>query len=124
MISASAETQDPKLNGGRRDGDGLARAVRICLERAGLQAGDIGAVVAGGSWTRNARQAETAALRTVFGNALPPLHATVGQTGFLPAAGALFALSAGVRLAAEAGHVLVMGSDVTGPHAAMIISRP
>lgn len=124
VISASAETQDPKLNGGRRDGDGLARAVRICLERAGLQARDIGAVVAGGSWTRNARQAETAALCTVFGNALPPLHATVGQTGFLPAAGALFGLSAGVRLAARAGHVLVLGSDVTGPHAAMIISRP
>src|SRR5690606_15661523 len=76
VISAAAETQDPKLNGGRRDGDGLARAARICLERAGLKAGDIGAVVAGGSWTRNARQAETAALRTVFGNALPPLHAT------------------------------------------------
>ena len=124
VISAAAETQDPKLNGGRRDGDGLARAMRLCLERAGLQAGDIGAVVAGGAGTRTARQAETAALRAVFGNALPPLHATAGQTGFLPAAGALFGLAAGVRLAPEARHVLVMGSDVTGPHAAMIISRP
>lgn len=124
VISASAETQDPKLNGCRRDGDGLARAVRICLERSRLRPADIGAVVAGGSWMRIAQQAETSALRTVFGNAVPPLHATIRQTGFLPAAGALFGLATGVRLVSETGHVLVMGSDVTGPHAAMIISRP
>ena len=123
LISAVAETQDPKLNGGRRDGDGLARAVRLCLERSSLRTADIGAVVAGGSWTRVARQAEMSALRAVFGNAVPPLHSPVGQTGFLPAAGALFGLAAGVRLVAGAGHVLVMGSDVTGPHTAMIISR-
>lgn len=124
VISASAETQDPKLNGCRRDGDGLARAVRMCLERIGLRPADIGAVVAGGSWTRIAQQAEMSALRSVFGNANPQLHSTIEQTGFLPAAGALFGLAAGVRLLSEVEHVLVMGSDVTGPHAAMIISRP
>lgn len=124
VISASAETQDPKLNGCRQDGDGLARALRLCLDRARLEPAAIGAVVAGGAWTAAARQAEAAALRAVFGTALPPLHATAGQTGFLPAAGALFGVAAGVRLAAEARHVLVMGSDVTGPHAAMIVSRP
>lgn len=125
VISAVAEMQDPKLNGGRRDGDGLARAMRFALDRAGLRPADIGAVVAGGSWTRIARQAEMAALRHVFGSVLPPVHSTVEQTGFLPAAGPLFGITAGMRLIAggSAAHILVMGSDVTGPHAAMIISR-
>ena len=126
VIAAVAETQDPKLNGCRRDGDGVARAVRLCLERAGFQRDDIRAVVAGGSWTRTSQQAEMAALRNVFGNAMPPIYATVEQTGFLPAAGALFGLAAGVRLVADgsARHVLITGSDITGPHAAMIISHP
>ena len=38
------------LAGGRRDGAGLARAVRQCLHRSGLDAADIGAVAASGSF--------------------------------------------------------------------------
>lgn len=127
VISAVAETQDPKLAGGRRDGDGLARAAALCLARAGLSADDIGAVVASGAWTAAAQEVQRAALRATFGDGVPPVRSVVGQTGFLPAAGALLDIAAAVRLAGEGravGHVLVMGSDITGPHAAMIVSRP
>lgn len=127
VISSVAETQDPKLAGGRRDGEGLARAVRQCLARAGLGPDEIGAVVAAGSWTAAAQAAERAALRAVFGNAMPQLHAAVGQTGLLPAAGPLLNVCAAIALLRGGEgpeHVLVVGSDVTGPHAAMIVSRP
>jgi len=127
VIAAVAETQDPKLAGGRRDGEGLARAAALCLARAGLSADDIGAVVASGAWTAAAQEAQRAALRATFGDGVPPVRSVVGQTGFLPAAGALLDIAAAVRLAGEeraVGHVLVMGSDITGPHAAMIVSRP
>lgn len=127
VISAAAETQDPKLAGGRRDGAGLARAAHLCLERAGLHPADIGAVVAAGSWTAAAQAAEQAALRAVFGGAAPPVHSVIAQTGFLPAAGALLSIAAAVALLgrhADVNHVLVAGSDVTGPHAALVVSRP
>jgi 3-oxoacyl-[acyl-carrier-protein] synthase II len=143
LLSSVVETQDPKLAGGRRDGDGLARAVRLCLQRAGLHAGDIGAVVATGSWTAAAQAAELAALRAVFGEETPPVHSVVEQVGLLPAAGALFNIAAAIQLLQHGhparspaiagtsihkqrgaiGHILVMGSDITGPHAAMIVSR-
>lgn len=144
LLSSVVETQDPKLAGGRRDGEGLARAVRLCLQRAGLHADDIGAVIATGSWTAAAQAAELAALGVVFGENTPPVHSVVGQVGLLPAAGALFNIAAAIQLLKHGhparppavagrnickeqgavGHVLVMGSDITGPHAAMIVSRP
>ena len=77
--------------------------------------------------TAAAQEAQRAALRAIFGDGVPPVRSVVGQTGFLPAAGALLDIAAAVRLAGEGravGHVLVMGSDITGPHAAMIVSRP
>lgn len=130
VVSAVAETQDPKLAGGRRDGEGLARAVALCLRRAWLFPDDIGAVVTSGTWTAATREAQLAALRTTFGEGVPPVRSVVGQTGFLPAAGALLDIAVAARLVSgdAAGpavdHVLVMGSDITGPHAAMIVSRP
>lgn len=130
VVSAVAETQDPKLAGGRRDGEGLARAIALCLRRAWLFPDDIGAVVTSGTWTAATQEAQLAALRTTFGDGVPPVRSVVGQVGFLPAAGALLDIAAAVRLVrGEAAgpavdHVLVMGSDITGPHAAMIVSRP
>lgn len=126
VISAAAETQDPKLAGGRRDGAGLARAIAACLAQSGLERGDIGAVVATGSWTAAAQQAEKAALAAVFGGAGRLPRSVVEQTGFLPAAGPLLNAGAAVamlRADRALRHVLVMGSDMTGPHAALIVSR-
>lgn len=127
VISAVAETQDPKLAGGRRDGDGLARAIRECLRRAGLDASEIGAVVAAGSLTAAAQGAGLRALDAVFGGAVPELRSPVGQTGFLPAAGPLLDICTAIGLlrADDAvRHILVAGSDITGPHAALVVSRP
>jgi 3-oxoacyl-[acyl-carrier-protein] synthase II len=127
VISAVAETQDPKLAGGRRDGEGLSRAIRECLRRAGLDAGEIGAVVAAGSWTAAAQAAGLRALHEIFGSTLPALRSPVGQTGFLPAAGPLLDICTAIGLLRENAtirHVLVAGSDITGPHAALIVSRP
>ncbi len=127
VISAVAETQDPKLAGGRRDGAGPARAIATCLAQAGLRREDIGAVVASGSWTAAAQAAEKAALAATFGAGVPPVHSVVGQAGFLPAAGPLLNICAAVatlRADPALRHVLAMGSDVTGPHAALIVSRP
>ena len=126
VISATAETQDPKLAGGRRDGDGLARAIGECLRRSGLDTGDIGAVVASGSWTAAAQQAEKTALAAVFGNEGRPPRTVIEQTGFLPAAGPLLNVGAAVamlRADRTLRHVLVMGSDMTGPHATLVVSR-
>ena len=123
-ISAVAETQDPKLAGGRRDGAGLARAIRQCLDRAGLEPGAIGAVVAPGGWTARSQAGEQAAIGAVFGPGAPPVRSPLAQTGFLPAAGPLLNLTAALTELDQAEHVLALGSDVTGPHAAMIISRP
>ena len=127
VVSAVAEAQDPRLAGGRRDGAGLARAVAQCLARAGTDAADIGAVVTAGSWTAAAQRAERTALAAVFGAEVPPVRSVVEQTGFLPAAGPLLDICAAVSLLRAdhaIRHVLVMGSDVTGPHAALVISRP
>ncbi len=127
VITAMAETQDPRLAGGRRDGAGLARAIRICLAQAGLEGEDIGGIVASGSWTSAAQQGERAALAAVFGGKPPPVRSTIEQTGFLPAAGPLANICAALamlRADHALQHVLVTGSDVTGPHAALIVSRP
>jgi len=127
VISASAETQDPKLAGGLSDGNGLARAVRQCIKRAGIAAGDIGAVIATGSWTASAQKAERAAIAAVLGTDAAPPCSVIEQTGFLPAAGPLLNIGAAIaklRTDDRVRHVLVMGGDVTGPHSAFIVSRP
>ena len=127
VISASAETQDPKLAGGLSDGNGLARAVRQCIKRAGIAAGDIGAVIATGSWTASAQKAERAAIAAVLGTDAAPPCSVIEQTGFLPAAGPLLNIGAAItKLRTDdcLRHVLVMGGDVTGPHSAFIVSRP
>lgn len=126
-ISAVSETQDPKLAGVRRDGEGLVRAVRQCLVSADIAANEIDAIVASGSWTVSARKAEQTALATVLGANVPAIESVIAQTGFLPAAGPLLNICAGIaKLQADSRvrNVLVLGSDVTGPHAAFIVSRP
>jgi 3-oxoacyl-[acyl-carrier-protein] synthase I len=69
----------------RADGDGLARAIAMALEDAGLQPVDVGMIVAHGNGTRQSDASEAAALRTVFGTAMPPV------TGFKWAFGHLIA---------------------------------
>jgi len=73
------------LFGVRPDGDGLARAIEAALHDAGLQAAEVGMVVAHGNGTPGSDASEAAALSRVFGSDMPPV------TGFKWAAGHLFA---------------------------------
>ena len=69
----------------RADGDGLVRAIGMALEDAGLAPADVGMIVAHANGTRQSDASEAAALRTVFGSAMPPV------TGFKWAFGHLIA---------------------------------
>ena len=86
----------------RDDGDGLARAIGDALHDAKLGPADIGMVVAHGNGTRQSDASEAAALRRVFGAAMPPVTAFKWSIGHLIAAAgtietviALAALAAG-----------------------------
>jgi 3-oxoacyl-(acyl-carrier-protein) synthase len=74
-------------------GEGAAKAMSNALRRAGLASSEIGYVNAHGTGTRNNDLAEAKALRTVFGDVLPPVSSTKGFFGHaLAASGAIEAL--------------------------------
>ena len=58
----------------RADGDGLARAIALALDDAGLRAADVGMIVAHGNGTRQADASEARALRAIFGAAAAARH--------------------------------------------------
>ena len=70
----------------RDDGDGLARAIGQALEDATLKPTDIGMVVAHGNGTPQSDVSEAAAIRRVFGPAVPPVTAFKWALGHLIAA--------------------------------------
>jgi 3-oxoacyl-[acyl-carrier-protein] synthase-1 len=70
----------------REDGDGLARAIGEALHDARLGPADVGMIVAHGNGTRQSDASEAAALRRVFGDAVPPLTAFKWSIGHLIAA--------------------------------------
>jgi 3-oxoacyl-[acyl-carrier-protein] synthase-1 len=86
----------------REDGDGVERAIRAALADARLAPADVGMIVAHGNGTRLSDASEAAALRRVFGGAMPPVTAMKWAFGHLIAAAgiletviALHALRAG-----------------------------
>jgi 3-oxoacyl-[acyl-carrier-protein] synthase-1 len=70
----------------RDDGDGLAQAIRLALDDAGLRGADVGMVVAHGNGTRSGDASEARALRSVFGADVPPVTAFKWAFGHLLAA--------------------------------------
>jgi 3-oxoacyl-[acyl-carrier-protein] synthase-1 len=82
----------------REDGDGLARAIGEALHDARLGPADVGMVVAHGNGTRQSDASEAAALRRVFGDAMPPVTAFKWSIGHLIAAAGI--VEAAVALAA------------------------
>jgi len=87
----------------RDDGDGVARAIRGALADAGLAPADVGMIVAHGNGTPQSDASEAAALRSVFGSAMPPVTAfkwafghLIAAAGILDATLALAALKQGV----------------------------
>jgi len=80
----------------KRDGKGLARAIRAAMAEAGVGPGDLDHVNAHGAATTAGDVMEAAALREVFGEAMPPVVAYKSSFGQLGAAGGLAELSASV----------------------------
>ena len=83
--------------------EGAARAMRAALADAGMIAGEIDYINAHGTGTLANDKAETAAIREVFGAALPPVSATkamhghaIGATGALEAIACIQALTEGL----------------------------
>ncbi|MES2815489.1 MAG: beta-ketoacyl-[acyl-carrier-protein] synthase family protein, partial [Pseudomonadota bacterium] len=83
--------------------EGAARAMRAALADAGMGAGEIGYINAHGTGTLANDRAETAAIRSIFGAALPPVSSTkamhghaIGATGALEALACVLALTEGV----------------------------
>ncbi len=83
--------------------DGAARAMRAALEDAGMAVGDVGYVNAHGTGTAANDRTETAALRQVFGDRVPPVSSTkamhghaIGATGAIEVIACLMALNEGV----------------------------
>ena len=85
------------------DGDGLARAIALALDDAGIRPAEVGMIVAHGSGTRQSDASEAAAIRRVFGATAPPVTAfkwafghPLAASGILDSVLALLALRHGV----------------------------
>jgi 3-oxoacyl-(acyl-carrier-protein) synthase len=78
------------LTGPSRDGSGLAQAIRTALNSAKLQPVEIDFVHAHGTGTNYNDAMESLALRTIFGEACPPVSGSKGMLGHtLGAAGVI-----------------------------------
>ena len=70
----------------RDDGDGVVAAIEAALLDAGIDAGQVGFVVAHGNGTRASDASEVRALRSIFGDRMPPITASKWSIGHLLAA--------------------------------------
>jgi 3-oxoacyl-[acyl-carrier-protein] synthase I len=85
----------------RDDGDGLARAIASALADAGIDAADVGMIVAHGNGTRPSDASEAAAIRTVFGTKAPPVTAFKWSFGHLIAAAGILETTVAIAALAE-----------------------
>jgi 3-oxoacyl-[acyl-carrier-protein] synthase-1 len=87
----------------RPDGDGLAGAIVMALDDAGIRPAEVGMIVAHGSGTRQSDASEAVAIHHVFGATVPPVTAfkwasghPLAASGILDAVLALVAVRRGV----------------------------
>jgi 3-oxoacyl-[acyl-carrier-protein] synthase II len=105
-----------------REGQGVERAMRVALERAGLQPKDIKAVWSSAAGYRPADEAEQKAIRRLFGDSVPVVSPKVklgepmGAGGALNAVLALKSWQHAEASAAPAGPVLVNSGSLGGTH--------
>jgi 3-oxoacyl-[acyl-carrier-protein] synthase II len=87
------------------DGRGAADAMAAAVRMAGIEPGDVGYINAHGTSTPQNDPIESAAIRTVFGEAAPPVSSTKSMIGhLLGAAGAVEAIVTVETLRRQAAH--------------------
>jgi 3-oxoacyl-[acyl-carrier-protein] synthase-1 len=99
FLGGACTTEAEGLLAIRTDGDGLAQAIALALDEAGMSAVDVGMIVAHGNGTSQSDASEAAAIRRVFGATVPPI--TAFKWGFghsLAASGILDAVLALITL--------------------------
>ncbi|MCC8242946.1 beta-ketoacyl-[acyl-carrier-protein] synthase family protein [Saccharothrix luteola] len=80
----------------RPDGSSAAESMRIALRDAGLSTGDIDYLNAHGTGTKAGDTAEATAIRSVYGDAMPPVSSTKGVTGHMLGASGVVEASIGI----------------------------
>ena len=126
VLSGGGESSDAwHMSAPHPQGEGAQAAMRVALEQAGLQAGDIGYVNAHGTATPANDRAEAAAVRAVFGAGGVPVSSTKGVTGHtLGAAGIVEAI---VTLQALTHQVVPPSTNCEAPDAAFeidVVTQP
>ena len=103
FLGSGCTTEAEGLLAIRPDGDGLAGAIAVALDDAGMRPAGVGMIVAHGSGTRQSDASEAAAIRRVFGATAPPVTAfkwafghPLAASGVLDSVLALVALRHGV----------------------------
>jgi 3-oxoacyl-[acyl-carrier-protein] synthase II len=94
-VLGHGETSDAHhITSPRPDGAGAIGAMKLALEDAGLNPGDIGYFNAHGTSTKYNDSSESSALHAVFGKDMPPVSSTKSMTGhLLGATGAIEAIA-------------------------------
>jgi len=75
FLGGACTTEAEGLLAIRSDGEGLAQAIALALDEAGIFAVDVGMIVAHGNGTPQSDASEAAAIRRVFGTTVPPITA-------------------------------------------------
>jgi 3-oxoacyl-[acyl-carrier-protein] synthase-1 len=103
FLGSGCTTEAEGLLDIRADGDGLAGAIALALDDAGIRPAKVGMIVAHGSGTRQSDASEALAIRRVFGDTAPPVTAfkwafghPLAASGILDSVLALVALRHGV----------------------------
>jgi 3-oxoacyl-[acyl-carrier-protein] synthase I len=103
FLGSGCTTEAEGLLAIRADGDGLAGAIALALDDAGMRPAEVGMIVAHGSGTRQSDASEALAIRRVFGAGAPPVTAfkwafghPLAASGILDSVLALVALRHGV----------------------------
>ncbi|HRI88465.1 MAG TPA: beta-ketoacyl-ACP synthase II [Candidatus Hydrogenedentes bacterium] len=94
VVAGSGETCDAyHITAPRPDGSGAAGAMRAALKDARINASDVGYFNAHGTSTKHNDAGESVALRSIFGESMPPVSSTKSMMGhLLGAAGAVEAI--------------------------------
>lgn len=124
LLGTACTTEAEGLLGIREDGDGPERAIKAALDDAGIEASDVGLVVAHGNGTRRSDASEAAAIGRVFGADMPPVTAFKWAFGhMLAAAGLADAVLAALALRHQVAPGIATLREVDAEFADLPVSR-